>query len=657
VQQFQAGVQVVSRGLQKIFGNMCGIAGKLFLDGQQPVDPALIERMLEVIKHRGPDGHGAHLAGPVGLGHRRLSIIDLTSNGSQPMCNEDGTVWIVFNGEIYNYPELRKQLVERGHGLRSTTDTEVIIHLYEEHGADCLQLLQGMFAFAIWDQGRQRLFLARDRVGIKPLYYCLTADAFWFASELKSILADPEVSREIDHPGVRKFLAFYYPAGEETLFRSVKKLLPGHYIMIERGRVKISQYWDLQFTRDRWTKPFAEVVEELRHLLGSTIRDHMIADVPVGVLLSGGTDSSAVLSFAVQNTEKRIKTFTVGFDGDQVVDERPYARMAARQFGTEHYDTSISAADFWEFLPSYIWHMEEPVCEPPAVALYYISKLARQQVKVLLSGEGGDEAFGGYPNYPNMLRLERINAAMGPLARPAGAIAAWMGQLLGEPRLHRYGAALGSPFSEHYFSRTSGPTFYFNRQAQELYTADFLESSISANSAGFVGGLTQAVKGQPLLDQMLYVDTKTWLPDDLLIKADKITMANSLELRVPLLDHKVLEFAASLPSEYKVGGHQTKRVLKAAFAKVLPPEILNRRKAGFPVPYNTWLQNGLADPTHDILLSDRARSRGYFRTDRVEHLLRANKNKGTYAKEIFSLLIVELWHQAFVDQTPGFAKS
>ena len=636
---------------------MCGIAGKLYLDGRQPVERELIDRMLQVAAHRGPDGQGRHLSGPIGLGHCRLSIIDLSSCGAQPMSNEDGTVWITFNGEIYNYPELRAQLIKRGHVFRSTTDTEVIIHLYEEHGPDCLQHLRGMFAFAIWDQRRQRLFLARDRVGIKPLYYCQTPDAIWFASELKSILVDPAVPREIYNPAIRRFLSFYYPAGEATLFRSVKKLSPGHYLTVERGKVTMTRYWDLQFTTDRWTKRFEDTVDELRSLLGQTVQDHMMADVPVGILLSGGMDSSAVLNFAVQGTAKKIKTFTVGFAGNQIVDERPYARLAAQQFGTEHHDLSISAEDFWEFLPAYIWHMEEPVCEPPAVALYYVSKLARQHVKVVLSGEGGDEAFGGYPNYPNMLRLEQINSAMGPFARSAGAISALAGRLCGEGRLHRYGAALGNRFSDHYFSRTSGPTFYFNRQAESLFTPEFLESTASADTAGFVGGLMQTVKSQPLLNQMLYVDTKTWLPDDLLIKADKMTMANSLELRVPLLDHKVLEFAASLPPEYKVKGMQTKRVLKAAFAKVLPPEILNRKKAGFPVPYASWMRGELRKRIEDTLLSERAASRGYFKRDEVSRLLHANSRDGNYSKEVFLLLVFELWHQAFVDQTANLAKS
>jgi asparagine synthase (glutamine-hydrolysing) len=367
-------------------------------------------------------------------------------------------------------------------------------------------------------------------------------------------------------------------------------------------------------------------------------------------LLSGGVDSSAVLNFAVQGTEKKVKTFTVGFDGADVVDERPYARLAAGRFGTEHFDLSISARDFWDFLPAYVAHMEEPVCEPPAVALYYVSRLARGHVKVLLSGEGGDEAFGGYPNYPNMMRLARLGAAAGPLARAAGVGASLAGRWIGDERVDRYGEAMGRPLATQYFSRSSGPTAYFNRHAGRLLTPGFLSGTASWSAGGYIQDLTDRVRGEPLLDQMLYIDTKTWLPDDLLVKADKITMANSLELRVPLLDHKVLEFAASLPAGYKVRGKETKRALKAAFSRALPREILTRKKAGFPVPYDRWLRGELSDGARDVLLSDRARGRGYFQAREVTRLLEAQKTTGRYAKEIFSLLVLELWHRRFADR-------
>lgn len=623
---------------------MCGIAGKLNLDPQAPVSRPEIDAMLRPISHRGPDGQDVYLDGPVGLGHLRLAIIDL-STGDQPMTNEDGSVWIVFNGEIYNYQSLREDLLKRGHVFRSHSDTETIIHLYEEYGADCVQRLRGMFAFAIWDRNKRRLFIARDRVGIKPLYYCQTSSAFYFASELKAIIADPKISREMSAPALRQFFSFSYPPGEETLFKSIKKLSPGHHLMVENGKVTVTKYWDLVFTQERWNRSFEEVVEELHGLLASTVRDHMIADVPVGVLLSGGIDSTAVLSFAVQGTEKKVQTFTVGFDGANVVDERPYALLAAKRFGTLHRDLSITAEDFRNFLPAYIRHMEEPVCEPPAVALYYVSKLARQYVKVLLSGEGGDEAFAGYPNYPHMLRLERIQRRLGPLARPAGAVAG----LLGSPKLRRYGDALGRPLADHYFSRRSYPSAYFNRYPERIFTPSFLHESATASPARFMAEVLRPAGKWPLLDQMLYADTKTWLPDDLLIKADKITMANSLELRVPLLDHKVLEFAASLPASYKVEGTETKRALKATFARTVPQEILTRKKAGFPVPYDSWLRNDLSGYARETLLSERAKSRGYFQPTEVERLLDRHKANGGHAVEIFSLLMAELWQCEFLD--------
>ncbi len=634
---------------------MCGIAGKLFFDRSAPMGRPEIEAMLAPIAHRGPDSEGIYLDRNVGLGHRRLSIIDV-GGGGQPMANEDKTVWIVFNGEIYNFQPLRERLIASGHKFRTNSDTEVIIHLFEEHGADCVKFLRGMFAFAIWDQKREVLFVARDRVGIKPLYYCQTREALYFASELKSIIADSNVSREIYYPAMRQFLSFFYVPGEDTLFRSIKKLLPGHSLTVEKGKVTIRKYWDLQFTQDRWSKPFEQVVDELYGLLGSTVRDHMIADVPVGVLLSGGVDSSAMLSFAVRETGKQVNTFTVGFDGKGVVDERPYARMAAEKFGASHHEISISSENFWDFLPAYVWHMEEPVCEPPAVALYYVSKLAREHVKVLLSGEGGDEAFAGYPNYANQMRLGRMESMVGPLAKSAGAGAALLGRMFGEARLQRYGEAFGRPLSSHYFSRTSGPSSFFNRHARKFFSDKFLAGTGSVSPAEMIAAMSGSVAGEPLLNQMLYVDTKTWLPDDLLVKADKITMANSLELRVPLLDHEVLEFAASLPPQYKIEGKETKRVLKAAMARVLPQEILTRKKAGFPVPYGSWLRREFKSPIEDILLSDRASARGYFKRAEVERLLRANEKNGRHSKEVFSLLVLELWHRQFVDREEPASK-
>lgn len=377
---------------------MCGIAGQVSLDGLKPVDADLIHRMTRIIAHRGPDGEGHHVSGPIGLGHRRLSIIDVNT-GAQPMCNEDGTVWITFNGEIYNYVALRSELRSRGHVFKSESDTEVIVHLYEELGEACLTRLKGMFAFAIWDEHHRKLFLARDRIGIKPLYYTNTGNALLFASEIKSLFEDPSVARRFNPRSIDRFLTYYYLPGEDTLFDNIYRLEPGHCMTVCDGRISKRQYWDLSFqTAPRWSR-FDDAVEALQELLKRTVKDHLISDVPVGVLLSGGVDSTGVLRYAVEHSDQQIRTFTVGFEGEDFPDERPYARLAAQHYGTVHQDITINAKDFCDLLPKYIWHMEEPVCEPPAVALYLVSRLARESsVKVLLAGEGGDEAFGGTIN-------------------------------------------------------------------------------------------------------------------------------------------------------------------------------------------------------------------------------------------------------------------
>lgn len=628
---------------------MCGIAGKLYLDGLKPVETSLIQKMTDIISHRGPDGEGMHVAGPVGLGHRRLSIIDLSTAGAQPMCNEDATVWIVFNGEIYNFQELRAGLIQRGHTFRSATDTEVIVHLYEEHGVECLQHLRGMFAFAIWDARERVLFLARDRVGIKPLYYCQTENALIFGSEIKALLVDPEVKREVDLQAVDRFLTFLYLPGAGTMLKGVRKLLPGHYLVVKNGCVTSKQYWDLQFAPDRRWRNLDEAAEALGDLLKETVNDHMISDVPVGFLASGGVDSTALLSYAVEETDRKIQTFTVGFSGEGFADERPYARLASKRFGTEHHELSMSAADFKDFLPQYVWHMEEPVCEPPAIALYYVSKLARSHVKVLLSGEGGDEAFGGYPEYRNYLAFERCKALAGPLrglAGPALRAASRFGPL---QRLGKYAALASLDLPEYYFSRVTTPHDYFNRSKHLLYTDGFAHAVDTSRSTELTRNLFTHVQDQPLLNQMLYVDTKSWLPDDLLIKADKITMATSLELRVPFLDHKVMEFAAGLPPEFKVKGRETKRALKRAFQGRVPDEILQRKKTGFPVPFGSWLRRELHGYVRDILLDSKALSRGYFRRAEIEQLLAKNETHGVCASETFGLVVLELWHKQFFD--------
>ena len=627
---------------------MCGICGKLNFARGVVVQPALIRAMMDAIRHRGPDDEGLHIASEVGLGFRRLAIIDLNS-GHQPLSNEDGTIWIVFNGEIYNYQELRKFLLSKGHVFRTQTDTEVIVHLYEELGPQCLEKLRGMFAFAIWDENKKTLFLARDRVGIKPLYYWKSGEELVFASEIKAILADPAVRRTLAPEIIDRFLTFLYVPGEETLLKGICKLAPGHYLLAKDGKVEIRQYWDLSFVKPADGLSIEDAEKELSNLLAETVELHMIADVPVGVLLSGGVDSTAVLSWAAEKTDKEISTFTVGFADSGFADERPYAKLAAETFGSRHYDMTITASDFAAFLPQYVWHMEEPVCEPPAVALYYVSKLARNHVKVLLSGEGGDEAFAGYDNYRNMVWLERLKQ----IWPGANGAASWglsrLNSWVHSAKVARYTPLVNATFPNYYYSRTSSPYRYSGNGIGELYSADFLKSINREYTIEPVRRLFSTVKDQGILDQMLYIDTKTWLPDDLLIKADKMTMANSLELRVPLLDHRLLEFAASLPPHYKLKGFNLKYIWKKALSKRVPNRILKRKKAGFPVPYEFWLRNNFKDQIRDILTDRKTIERGYFQKTAIERLINANTDSGAYSKEVFSLVALELWHRMFLD--------
>jgi asparagine synthase (glutamine-hydrolysing) len=628
---------------------MCGIAGKVGFARETAVSSALVRRMMDAIRHRGPDDDGIYVEPQAVLGHRRLSIIDLNS-GRQPISNEDGTLWIVYNGEIYNFPELRNQLLAKGHLFKTHTDTEVIVHLYEEFGDGCVKHLRGMFAFALWDARKKRLLLARDRVGIKPLYFAETSDSLLFASEIKALLVDSELRREVDPQAIDTFLTFNYVPGGDTLLRGVRKLEPGHYLVLERGQIKIERYWDLRFPAEKRQGSFDSAAEELNELLRRTVRDHMISDVPVGILLSGGVDSTALLSFMVRETNRDIKSFTVGFSGEQFADERFYAKMAAKKFGSQHYEATITASDFQEFLPKYVGHMEEPVCEPPAVALYYVTKMARQHVKVLMSGEGGDEAFAGYQNYRNGVWVERVKALGQPWAGAAASGVKQLARIPGFARLSKFPAMMNTPLDRYYYSRTSSPFSFFRRNKFEFYTPSF-QQAIDPHFVDRQMALCFAnVQGQSPLDQMLYVDTKTWLPDDLLIKADKITMANSLELRVPLLDHKVLEFAASLPDSYKLNGFTTKYILKKVFDGRVPKEILKRKKSGFPVPVQTWLAHDLKDFTHDLLLDRKTLQRGYFEQPAMEQLLAAHGSKSAdHSLEIFSLITLELWHRRFVD--------
>jgi asparagine synthase (glutamine-hydrolysing) len=438
------------------------------------------------------------------------------------------------------------------------------------------------------------------------------------------------------------------------MLRGVHKLLPGHAMVIDADMPPvIRQYWDLSFTPRSEAVTLEGAAQELTHLMREAVGQHMISDAPVGVLLSGGLDSSALLSVATEQSDKKVSTFTIGFDEQGVVDERPFARLVAQRLGSHHFEATMSREQFWDHLPQLLWQLEEPVCEAPAVALHFISKEARGHVKVLLSGEGGDEAFAGYPNYPNMLALKRLQDCCGPLRGPVGTAMRYIGIAADNERLRRYGKLMPLALEDHYWSRAGTP---FARQAiggRAVYTARYFQMLDTAKAAGVAGRLYANVDGQDTLSKMLYLDTKTWLPDDLLLKADKITMGNSVELRVPLLDHKVLEFAATLPAAFKVKGWKTKRVLRMALRSVLPNEVLERKKAGFPVPYAAWLADGLSNRVRELLLDPQAFILSFFDRKQVELLLAAHRKTQALQHFIFSLIVLELWYHQFMKRPPA----
>jgi asparagine synthase (glutamine-hydrolysing) len=450
---------------------------------------------------------------------------------------------------------------------------------------------------------------------------------------------------------VDRFLTFYFVPGEDTLFENIFKLRPGSYMIVREGNAEIHQYWDLAFNPT--PRSIADAEKELLELLDESVRLHMISDVPVGILLSGGVDSTAMVSFASSRTDRTLGSFTLGFGSAEVPDERPYARIAAQRYGTDHHEMTISAGDFKDFLPQYAWYMEEPVCEAPAIALYYITKLARESVKVLISGEGGDEAFAGYQTYRGVLWVERLKSVLGPLKGSVSFAAGAANRLLKNPRVAKYAPLLARSFEGYYYSRSSGPDSFFNRNHNTLYSSDFANLSDEGFATRPMRDIMASSRGFGLVNRMLYVDTKTSLPDDLLLKADKMTMANSIELRVPFLDHKLLEFAASLPENQKVRGLTTKYLAKRALSSRIPEPILKRRKAGFPVPFGAWLRTDLKEFVHEVLLDRTTIERGYFNTACVEGLLRANAESGLYAKEVLSLLTLELWHRAFLTTNAG----
>jgi asparagine synthase (glutamine-hydrolysing) len=607
---------------------MCGINGLFYFDHSRPVEESLIHQMRSVARHRGPDDHGAYVKDNVGLGFNRLSIIDL-SGGHQPMSNEDGTVWIIFNGEIYNFQSLYQDLVSRGHRFRTHSDTETIVHAWEEYGESCVEKLRGMFAFVVWDERRQILFGTRDRVGIKPFYYYADHERFAFASEIKSLLEIPDIPCEVNTGAIGEFLRRRYIIAPNTILRGVHKLQPGHSITVTAQGVKVKRYWDVPLGEPVNISE-AEAIEQTGSILQEALRMHLVADVPLGAFLSGGLDSSCVVGLMAKLGVADIKTFSIGYDSPE--SELGYARIVAQHFHTDHHEFHLTPVAFRDILPRIVWYMDEPVGDTASIPLFYLSEFARRKVTVALSGEGSDELFGGYPIYARMLGFEKANRV--PFARAAGSV---LSRFAGDTKVRKYADMLGRPLEWRY-GGVGG--LFSSEQAHRLCPSNpFIIDSVAATY--------ERSAGLDALARMSYLDIKTWLADDLLVKADRMSMAHSLELRVPFLDHHLIEFAARLPQHFKVNGGTTKYLLKKVAEPLLPREIVYREKKGFPVPTKSWFRADLAGFARETLLASTGAAREFLSAGEIEHVLDSH-NREDRSDQIFSLLVFQLWHQQFI---------
>lgn len=620
---------------------MCGIAGIFNYRETAGIDPTVIRQMAGTMVHRGPDDEGFYLTPRVGLGHRRLSIID-RAGGHQPMANEDSTIWIVFNGEIYNHQELRKELQAKGHTYRTQSDTESIIHAYEEFG-DVFELhLTGMFAFALWDEPRGRLVLSRDRLGIKPLYYTVQHGRLIFASEIKAILSVPNIERRVDQESLNTYLSLRYVPGPKTMFKDIFKLQPGHTLVAEKGRIATKCYWDLQFSEHQ--RQESDVVDELDSLLRDVCRSHLMSEVPYGVFLSGGLDSASVVAVMKGFLAERLTTFTVGYDDDTGVSEFGYARMVSDHIMTAHHDVLLKAQDFADWIPHLVWHLDEPVGDPASIPLFFLARFAKTHATVLHSGEGADEIFAGYYIYKKMEMINKLQASV--VSRAVKKLSGSVAVLAGSTKIGHYLRQLEQPLEARY----RGVSRYFLNGSKaelikrEAFTDVAAESAVDEIFTRYYG----RVSNQRSLNRMLYVDSKTWLPDDLLIKADKMTMAASVELRVPFLDHRLVEFAAGLPVELKLREGETKYVLKKLMERYLPAKVIYRVKQGFPVPIAQWFRNGLSALANEVLLSPGNVSAAYVNQSYIASLLKMHQvGKCDFSNELWGLLVLEYWFRTF----------
>jgi asparagine synthase (glutamine-hydrolysing) len=627
---------------------MCGINGIAFSNrSRRQVDATVLKSMRDVITHRGPDDEGIFIDGPVGLGHRRLSIVDVAA-GHQPMSNEDGSLYITYNGEVYNHADFREALEARGHIYQTHCDTETILHLYEEYGENCVEHLRGMFAFAIWDRNRKELFIARDRLGVKPLYYVHSDDgSFYFASEIKALLEARAVTPELNFAAFSDYLANHATSGEETLFMNVKRLMPGHTLIWRDGKITIKKYWDVSFVNaSRYKRSDQDYIAEWGELFRKSVQLRLMADVPLGMFLSGGIDSSAIAAVMSTLVDEPIKTFSVAF-AEREANELEYARLVARAFKTDHHEVVISPGQFFEALPELIWHEDEPLAHPSSVALYFVSELASRHVKVVLTGEGSDELMAGYARYHktilNLSLGERYNrmvpASVRDLVR--GRIAGMSGSKLQRTFLNR-----STDLESIYFDNFA----VFPRSDQEqLLTRETIDRTGGIDPYLGVRRVLADTDAKSLLDRLLYADIKTYL-HELLMKQDQMSMAASVESRVPFLDHKLVEFTSSLPEKLKLHRSTTKYVLRQSMKGVLPDQILTRPKMGFPVPIGAWFRGAYAKVLDEYVLSSRAQDRGIFNSDYARKLVSQHqRGEANHSERLWSLVNLEMWLRRFID--------
>ena len=623
---------------------MCGIAGIYHFDPDARADEALLRRMTDLLAHRGPDDAGLYRSGPVGLGHRRLSIIDLSAAGHQPMGSADGSVWITYNGECYNHQAFVGEIEGRGHRFRSSSDTETLLCLYEEHGPAFLTKLDGMFALAIWDARRRRLLLARDRLGIKPLFYYHDREHLVFASELKALLADRSVPSEISDVALADFLHLMSIPDPEGIFRGVRKLLPGHYLVVEDGRVQEEAYWEVPMMEPAREVGLAAASQEFEAMFRRAVTSHLLADVPVGAFLSGGVDSGAVVAMAAGNSAKPMMSFASTFRGLSEFDESPYARQVAALYGTEHHEFDLTP-NLVEALPRIVWHADEPFAISSALPLYFLAQLARQHVKVVLTGDGGDEVFAGY----TWRHVDFGEVGAGPAARWRRLARRLLDGLTGRHGPARAAVEGSSAGRDERYVHSF--CCYQDEELGGLLTSAAAERVRRAWADNITQRYYDRFTNADQLRRKLYADLKSTLVSEMLTKVDRMTMASGLEARVPFLDHHLVEWAFRIPSAHKMRDREGKLLVKKAMERHLPSELLYRPKHGFNVPMPVWMRRELREFVQDSLAEETVRRRGLFRPDRVTRLVRDHLDgRAEASNKILVLLMIELWFERFVDR-------